>query len=160
MSSTPDRLSQDLPDPPTRPRKPRFRLPAEPEDDEPVPTSTLDPDRDLPGCIFMVPNEQWEIDSATSTDHPGACVYYQHASHSAILVKGTDVDNVRDLRGYRVVAPAPGNGLSRPTAFELVPRYFRLHKIRVLYPERHLGQLDETALFALCEELARACAEE
>ncbi len=109
MSSTPDRLSQDPPDPPTRPRKPRFRLPAEPEDDEPVPTSTLDPDRDLPGCIFMVPNEQWEIDSATSTDHPGACVYYQHTNHSAILVKGTDVDNVRDLRGYRVVAPAPGN---------------------------------------------------
>ena len=35
----------------------------------------------------MVPNEQWEIDSATSTDHPGACIHYQQTSHSAILVK-------------------------------------------------------------------------
>src|SRR5437763_1599639 len=45
MSSTPDRLSQDPREPPARPRKPRFRLPAEPEDDEPAPTSTLDPGR-------------------------------------------------------------------------------------------------------------------
>jgi hypothetical protein len=160
MDSTPDHLSQDPREPPARPRKPRFRLPADPEEDEPAPTSTLDPDRDLPGCIFMVPNEQWDIESATSTDHPGACVHYQEASHSAILVKGTDVENLRDLRGYRIVVPAANNGLSRPTAFELVPRYFRLHKIRVLYPERHLGTLDEATLFALCEELARACAEE
>src|SRR5437773_5617958 len=73
MSSTPDRLSQEPPDPPARPRKPRFRLPAEREDDEPPPTSTLDPDRDLPGSLYMVPNHLWEIDAPTSTDHPAAC---------------------------------------------------------------------------------------
>src|SRR5262249_53703370 len=126
----------------------------------PAPTSTLDPDRDLPGCIFMVPNEQWDIESATSTDHPGACVHYQEASHSAILVKSTDVENLRDLRGYRVVVPAAVRGLARPPAFELVPRSVRLQKIRVAFPEGHLGAPAEAALFALCEERARACAEE
>jgi len=71
MSSTPDRLSQDSREPPARPRKPRFRLPAEPEEDDPAPTSTLDPDRDLPGCIFMVPNEQLAPRTTSSAD--GRC---------------------------------------------------------------------------------------
>lgn len=147
------------PDPPPRPRKQGFRLPLDPEDDDPVPTNTLDPDHDLPGAVFMVPNEQWQIDSATSTDHPGACVHYQEHPCSAILVKGTDAVHVRNAPGYCVIDPTPENGLEKPTAFELLPRYFRLHKVRLFYPERYLGQLADATLFALFEELARACAD-
>jgi hypothetical protein len=161
MSTKPEPPHPDLPDPQPRGRRlQRFRDDAEEEPPAPPPTSTLDPERDLPGAIYMVPNEQWEIDSDSSEDHPGACAIYQERTHSAILIKGTDADNLRDLRGYYVVSPTPENGLYKRTAFELVPRYFRLHKVRVFYPERYLGQLDETTLFALCHEMARVCGEE
>ncbi len=160
MSATPDPLPPELPEPPRRPRRPHFRLPAEEEDDGPAPTRDIDPDRDLPGAVYMVPNELWQIDSATSTDHPGACVHFQQRDHNAILVKGTDAFHVQNAPGYYVVRPTGDNGLGKETAFELVPRYLRLHRVRLFYPERVLGRLDEATLFALCDELARACAEE
>jgi hypothetical protein len=157
----PDRPPLEPPEePPARPRKPHFRLPLDRDEEEPVPTfNPLDPDHDLPGAVFMVPNEQWEIDSTTSTDHPGACVHYQERPGSAILVKGTDAVHVRNAPGYYVVEPTPENGLDKPTAFELMPRYFRLHKVRLFYPQRYLGRLDDATLFALFDELARACAD-
>jgi hypothetical protein len=162
MNPTPDRLSADAPEPPVRTRKPHHRLPDEPEaeEDDVLPPRALDADQELPGAVFMVPDPQWGFEAAGSTDHPGACVHYQGGDRNAILVKGTDADHVRNPRRYYVVGPTPENGLDKHTAFELVPRYFRLHKVRLLYPERHLGRLDEYTLHALCEELARLCTEE
>jgi hypothetical protein len=157
MSSPPDRLSHEAPEPPVRTRKPRPRRPDEPDDTAAEPRP-LEPDEDLPGAVFMVPNRQWGFESLVSDDHPGACLHGQAADRDAVLVKGTDADHVRVPRRYHVVAPTPDNGLQKPTAFELVPRYVRLHRLRLFYPERYLGRLDADALLALRDELARVCA--
>jgi hypothetical protein len=132
----------------------------EPVDDEPAsPLPPFDADRDLWGAVFMVPDSHWKI-RTSRPDHPGACVHYRAGDRSAILLKGTDVDNLRSQKGYYVVHPTDENGLETSTAFELYPRPFRLHKLLVYYPERYLGRLDESVKLAMCEELARLYPEE
>lgn len=153
MTAPPDRPSPELPEPPVRTHRLLPRLPDEPEPPEPAPR--LDPERDLPGAVFMVPNRHWGFESTTSADHPGACIHYQTALRSAILLKGTDAEKVHPREPHYYVAATHENGLHKLTAFELTPRYFRLHRVGLLYPERHLGRLDEATLHALCEELAR-----
>jgi hypothetical protein len=108
----------------------------------------------------MVPNRHWGFESLTSDDHPGACVHYQAAERQAMLVKGTDAEHIRFPRRYYFVAPTPENGLLKPTGFELVPRFFRLHRLKLFYPERHLGRLDDATLQGLRRELARLNPEE
>jgi hypothetical protein len=108
----------------------------------------------------MVPNRHWGFEIMNSDDHPGACAHYQERARQAILVKGTDAENIYSPQRFYVVVPTPSNGLLKKTAFELVPRYFRLHRIRLFYPERHLGWLDEATLHGLCHELARLHPEE
>ncbi len=150
-------------DPQNRPRKPGPRSRDEGADaDSPdtTPAGVFDPDKDLPAAVFMIPNRYWGFELLTSDDHPGACAHYLGRTREAILVKGTDADNVRSPRRFYFVAPTPGNGLSKETAFELVPRYFRLHRIRLFYPERQLGWLDDATFHGLCDELARLHPEE
>jgi hypothetical protein len=145
-------------DPDAKVRRPRSRSnneSAEAEATEAAPAAVFDPAEDLPGAVFMVPNRHWGFEGPTSDDHPGACAHYRERARQAILVKGTDAENVRSPRLFYFVAPRAGNGLSKETAFELVPRYFRLHRIRLFYPERHLGWLDDATLHGLCDELAR-----
>ena len=115
----------------------------------------LDPDQQLPGEVFMVPNRHWGFDSATSDDHPGACTSECAADRCAVLVKGTDSDHLRSRAGYYVVASTPSNGLQKQTAFQLAPRFIKLHRIRTYYPERRLGHLEEADLLALQDEMAR-----
>jgi hypothetical protein len=122
-------------------------------DPYPSDTTAFDLDRDLPGAVWMVPNHFWDIVNRNSTDHPGASVHYR--DRDVILVAGTDAENPRTRYGHYVIAPTPANGLDKLTAFALVPRYLRLHRFRLLYPERYLGRLDPATLGALCEELAR-----
>ncbi|MBV9123315.1 MAG: hypothetical protein JO112_08160 [Planctomycetes bacterium] len=163
MPTAGDDFSLETSDPSVKIRRPRPRSQdrsEEAEDREAAPAAVFDPAQDLPGAVFMVPNRQWGFEGLTSDDHPGACAHYQERTREAILVKGTDAGHVRLPRRFYVVAPTPGNGLSKETAFELVPRYFRLHRVRLFYPERHLGRLDEAALHGLCDELARLHPEE
>jgi len=150
-------------DPKARARKPRLRSNDEATEanaSDSSPAGDFDPNEDLPGAVFMVPNRDWKIKGSTSDDHPGACAHYQERAREAIVVKGTDAENVRFSRRFYFVAPTQGNGLSKKTAFELVPRPIRLHRIRLFYPERHLGWLDDATLHALCDELARLHPEE
>src|SRR5262245_60600205 len=60
-----------------------------------TPGAVFDADKDLPGAVFMVPNRHWGFESASSEDHPGACAHYSERVREAILVKGTDAENVR-----------------------------------------------------------------
>jgi hypothetical protein len=115
----------------------------------------LDLVRDLPGIVFMVPNRQWAFFNRNFVDHPGACVHSRPEQHHAVLVKGTDADKVprRTRYDHYLVSPTRTNGLEKQTAFKLAPRYLRLHKVRLLDPERCLGRLDDAELRA---PLARA----
>ncbi len=90
----------------------------------------------------------------SADDPPGVCVHGPSES-DATLLKGTDRAHVRQRRGFFIVAATPENGLSKPTAFELVPRYCRRRRLLLWYPERHLGKLSDGDLLALRTELAR-----
>jgi hypothetical protein len=156
-----DALS-DLPDPqpPVRLQRTRFR--DEPElspecEADPVP---FDAGTDLPGAVLRVPNRHWGFEVVSATDHPGACTHYRPRASDAILVKGTDAEHVRNPRRFFFVDAGPENGLRKRTAFELVPRPFRLHRLKLLFPERQLGRLGEATLQALRAELARLHPEE
>jgi hypothetical protein len=95
----------------------------------------------------------------SADDHPGACAFYRSEQRNGVLVSGTDADNVRWGK-YLFVDPTEENGLSKATAFKLVPRYIRLHKLKLYFPERHIGRLDKTTLQTLRDELARLNPEE
>ncbi len=107
----------------------------------------------------MIPNTHWGFEVVSAADHPGACAFYRPERKNGILVSGTDADNVRREK-YLFVDPSEENGLSKLTAFKLVPRYFRLHKLKLYFPERHIGRLDGTTLRTLRDELARLNPEE
>lgn len=137
------------------------RLKDPPDDcDTPDGEEPFGPDAALPGAVVMVPNRHWGFEVVSAVDHPGACTHYRAGEAAAILLKGTDAGNAKYPRRYYVVDGTRENGLHKPTAFELVPRLFRLHKVKLLFPERHLGRLDEATLHALRAELARLHPEE
>jgi hypothetical protein len=120
----------------------------------------FDADSRLPGAVFMVPNRHWGFEVVSASDHPGACTHYQPGAKDAILVKGTDAENVRHPRGYFFADASEENGLQKRTAFRLVPEPFRLHRLKLYFPERHLGYLEAAVLHALRAELARLHPEE
>jgi hypothetical protein len=156
-----DALS-DVPDPQPRVRPRRTRFPDEPDDPSgrAADSEPFDADIDLPGAVLMVPNRHWGFEVVSATDHPGACTHYQLGAGDAILVKGTDAEHVRHPRRFFFADASAANGLQKRTAFELVPRPFRLHRLRLFFPERHMGRLDEFTLQALRAELARLHPEE
>jgi hypothetical protein len=139
----------------------RTRLRDDP-DDAPAPTAPeiFEPFSALLGVVLMVPNAHWGFEGVTSDDHPGTCTHVATTGQSATLVKGTDADHIRFPRGYYFVDPTEENGLTKQTAFELVPRRFRMHRLRTYFPERRMGQLSGGTLQSLRTELERLHPEE
>jgi hypothetical protein len=131
----------------------------DPPDSPPEPLD-FEPTRDLPGAVFMIPNRHWGFEAVSTVDHPGACLHYSQTDHEGLLLQGTDANNVPRSRVFYVVQPTAENGLQIPTAFRLAPRYFRGHRLRLYFPQRYLGRLDEDTLLALRDELARLNPEE
>lgn len=129
---------------------------ADDEDRADVP-ALLDPAAELPGLILNVPDHQWKIDTVSSSEHPGACVSYQTWDHSGVLFKGTDADNVKPELAWRYhyVPPGPNNHLDKLTAFEVVPRFFRLHRLELLLRERLRGRLEDEHLEEMRRRLAQ-----
>lgn len=115
----------------------------------------FDAEKLLPGAVLRVPNRHWGFEIVSGTDHPGACTHFQAGANDAILVKGTDAENVRNPRRYFFAEPSESNGLTKSTAFELVPRPFRLHRLKLLFSERYLGRLEDSVLEDLRAELVR-----
>jgi hypothetical protein len=72
-------------------------------------------------------------------------------------LKGTDAASARlQSRATLVVDPTPQNGLTKRTAFPVVPpQVFRLSRVLLLFPERHAGRLDEPVWQELQAELLR-----
>lgn len=161
MDDLEDPLS-DLPVPNPKDRRGGNRFEDEPGDlaDSGVDREPFEPNRDLPGAVLMVPNRQWGFEVVSAADHPGACTHYLSGASNAILVKGTDAEHVRYPHRYFFAEPTEENGLHKITAFELVPRRLRLHRLKLFFPERYLGRLAEVTLHVLRAELARLHPEE
>jgi hypothetical protein len=115
-----------------------------------LPASELDPQQDLVGGVFDVPDSLWKIDTRAE-QHPGACTRYDEPRHEGTLLQGTDAENVRPSLAWRYhcIDPDGDNGLTTRTAFRLVPRYFRLHRLRLLHAGRVRGRLNQADLEAL-----------
>jgi hypothetical protein len=157
----PDDNLRETPDPADHHRTGRNRREESDERESPGgDPEVFDAESLLPGAILMVPNRHWGFEVVSATDHPGACTHYQADAKDAILVKGTDAENVRNARRYFFADASAENGLQKRTAFELVPRIFRLHRLKLLFQERYLGRLEQLVLQALRAELARLHPEE
>jgi hypothetical protein len=121
----------------------------------------VDPGKDLPGSIYMVPDKFWGFEAVGRIDHPGACVFCDVSGGSATLVKGTDLFSARGGRHeILIVDPSAGNGLLKPTAFAIAPRLFKIRRVALLHFDRRLGALETEHLTYLQEQLLRLFPEE
>jgi hypothetical protein len=160
MNDTSETYS-DLPDPPpVRTRRGRTSDESDGTPGDGAEPQLFEARAVLPGAVLMVPNRHWGFEVVSAADHPGACTHVRQGEVEAVLVKGTDADHVRRPRGYYFVEAGQESGLSKRTAFELVPFLFRVHRLKLFFPERFMGRLDEATLSAIRAELARLHPEE
>jgi hypothetical protein len=122
----------------------------------PAEVTEVDPERDLPGSVYAVPDSYWGFEAPGRTSHPGACAHCSAAGQHATFVKGTDVRSSRpNITPILLIQPSAANGLSKETAFALAPRRLRLHKAVLLHYDRKMGALDPDDLARLRGELTR-----
>jgi hypothetical protein len=125
------------------------------EPDEP---QVVDPEHELPGSVYMVPDRVWGFQALGREDHPGACARCDVGLRQVWMFKGTDPASARlDRYSVLLVEPSAENGLHKTTAFALEPRQVRLHKVLLLHRStRRLGRLEPAELQSLQAELLRS----
>jgi hypothetical protein len=103
------------------------------------------------GDTLMAPNELLSIENARTVHHPCACLC-EWGERSIALLVGTDGQrlNPRYRSEYVCVDATPDNGLEKFTAFKrkAITRPFR--PVARLYPEWHLGRLDDAQRAVIC----------
>jgi len=111
---------------------------------------------ELPGSVYKVPDKMWGFDAVGRIEHPGACTSCTPHQRQAVLLQGTDAKLAG--RGYPqvvVISPSAPNGLTKPTAFAVEPRIFRLRKVELLAKDRRIGTLEPAELNLLRNALER-----
>jgi hypothetical protein len=100
------------------------------------------PSHEMPGDVYMIPDKHWKI-ITSRTDHPGVCIKCNEEQKQVVLYKGTSATNVSKLYQdcYTFVEPEEKNGLSNCTAFSHQPQIIKLHKVKLYYPQRHIGRV-------------------
>ncbi len=111
----------------------------------------------LPGNVYFVPDKFWGFRAVGRDDHPGVCLFCFAECNSVMMSKGTGASSKAMNRSENpyLVFPTKKNGLTKETAFDLVPKRFRLHRVLLLEPERKIGELDEADRKAMQDELRR-----
>ncbi|MEN8217514.1 MAG: hypothetical protein ABFS56_14320 [Pseudomonadota bacterium] len=114
-----------------------------------------EPSREMPGHVYMVPDKHWKFEAIGRDDHPGVCIDCDDTRRKARLCRGRDAKTLRPQyrASYAVISPDDRNGLEKDTAFGKVPTEFKLHKVLLYYPERHIGSLDQSDF----HDFLRAC---
>ena len=112
----------------------------------------IDPKEFMPGSVFMVPNEIFDI--PTVGDHPGLCMHYQCGVGKSTFLRGSGSPPWSWKTTYPV-EPTPGNGLRKRTRFELFPIRIQWRWLRSLAPRRRMGRLDSGVFQAIQRELER-----
>ncbi|MCK5716117.1 MAG: hypothetical protein KAH77_01410 [Thiomargarita sp.] len=105
---------------------------------------------EIPGDIYMIPDTHWEI-TTSAKDHPGVCITYADEQRKVILSKGTSAHKIphKYIYAYTIVNPTEKNGLSKSTAFSHITIKIRWHKVKLYYPERHIGRFEQNNLAKL-----------
>jgi hypothetical protein len=95
------------------------------------------------GDVLFIADKVWRIDNPKSEDHPGVCGFAP-VELGVPFLQGTDERNLK--RWYRAnylcIPPIQGNGLKKPTAFNMEPKWLRLNTVKNYYPQRLAGRLD------------------
>src|SRR5437016_5681478 len=97
----------------------RLRRPAPDDGDdaderEPI---RVDPETDLLGSIYRVPDAMWGFWAPFRDWHPGVCVSVHPGTRQVTLIKGTSqLSRLAPGQPAVVIDPTPENGLEVPTA--------------------------------------------
>jgi hypothetical protein len=106
------------------------------------------------GAIYFVKDSAWGFSSPGRDEHPGLCVWFAEDLRTAVFLKGVDAAHARF--GAVIVEPTRANGLSKPTAFQLVPRALPRRLVELMHKSpRLIGRLDPSELAAIRAKLAR-----
>jgi hypothetical protein len=102
----------------------------------------------MPGDVMLTPDRMFGFEAVGRTEHPGACVYVTPDTLRVAMSKGTDGENLnsRYRANYVFVEANEEFGLSKLTAFSTQTRHIKIRRIMLLYPERHIGRLNEEIL--------------
>ena len=99
------------------------------------------------GHVYRVPNTHLDINVVENMDHYCVFTGCDEKQRFAFLHKGTSKIKPKYKAFYTIVEPnLEENGLSKPTAFEHIPKIVKLHKVKLYYPERHIGKLNQSDL--------------
>jgi hypothetical protein len=153
-----DRFDLDWDDHRRRHLRRQHRLHGDVADRTPV---AIDPEKDLLGSIYKVPDAMWGFWAPFRDWHPGVCVFFNRTTRRVTLVKGTSLTG-RGSGGPTtvVIEPTPDNGLEVPTAFNLLEvRQYRPRRVALLHEERRLGRIEPTVLAELHNYVWRAFGE-
>jgi len=106
------------------------------------------------GSIYFVRDRAWGFVAPGREDHPGLCLYYDPESRWGTFLKGTDVGARH--RAIIEIAPTTLNGLSKPTAFELVVRRIPRRLVELMHNSRRLiGRVEPQELEWIRGEMIR-----
>lgn len=98
------------------------------------------------GDVLQIPDKILGFENLGSIglNHPSICI--EETTEEVIeFIHGTDSSklNLRYRGQYVYFASSECSGLSKPTAFKIWPSSLRFQQVRLLYPERHMGQCDK-----------------
>lgn len=114
----------------------------------------MDPEQDLPGSIYRVPDKIWGFEAVGRVEHPGACMVVDQAQGKAVFLRGTG--STRCHRSPNItVEPDEHNGLKKRTYFELAPRCLSLRSMVLIHYDRRLGSLTREEHIKALHELQR-----
>jgi len=106
------------------------------------------------GAIYFVKDAAWGFSAPGREDHPGLCVWFAEDERNAVFLKGVDAE--RASFGAVIVEPTRANGLSKRTAFQLVPRALPRRLVELMHKSpRLVGRLDTNELATIRAKLAR-----
>jgi hypothetical protein len=109
------------------------------------PPSVAPLQEELPGSVYYVPHDVWNVPTRQPKDRPGVCVGCDVPGRWAWLYRGIDASSpvVRSHETI-LVPPSGANGLKKLTAFLVEPQGVRLHRLMTFHSHpRLVGRLED-----------------
>ncbi|MDF1800863.1 MAG: hypothetical protein P1V81_16950 [Planctomycetota bacterium] len=117
---------------------------------------TTDPRLAWLGQVIVVPDRHWGFRAPGREGHPGACLApADPAQRDLPILKGRSGSETSPWPTDFEVLPDAENGLSKPTWFQLVPRFLRRRHLELMQAERRTGRLSAEDRARLLAELRR-----
>ncbi len=120
-----------------------------------------EPNREMPGHVYVVPDKNWGFEAVGRDDHPGICIDCNEKQRKVRLCKGRDFEtlNPKYRASYMVILSDDENGLKKDTAFQQKLTEFRLRKVLLYYKgekPRYIGTINKNDFQYLLNFVNRA----